>query len=295
MVTGASTAEAAVILIDARKGVLTQTRPAQLPRVAAGHPKIVVAVNKLDLVDYSRDVFERIEAEYRDFAAQIGLTDVVCIPMSAPAGRQHHRAQPLHALVPRPDPARLPRDRARRAACPGRAVPDAGPVGEPSRPRLPWLLRGDRRRTCTARRPGPRGAIRPAEHGRAHRHDGRRPRRGDRRAVGDPHTGRRDRHQPAGRPLRGRSPAGSADQFEAHIVWMAEHDMLPGRPYLLKLVPRPSGLAATRPKYRVDVNTSSTPPPRRSRSTRSGCATSTSTGRSRSTLARRTATWAGSC
>ena len=85
MVTGASTAEAAVILIDARKGVLTQTRRHSYLVSLLGIRKIVVAVNKLDLVDYSRDVFERIEAEYAT-AAQIGLTDVVCIPMSALRG-----------------------------------------------------------------------------------------------------------------------------------------------------------------------------------------------------------------
>ncbi|WP_324275651.1 sulfate adenylyltransferase subunit 1 [Blastococcus brunescens] len=86
MVTGASTAEAAVILIDARKGVLTQTRRHSYLVSLLGIRKIVVAVNKLDLVDYSRDVFEEIEAAYRDFAAQVGLTDVVCIPMSALRG-----------------------------------------------------------------------------------------------------------------------------------------------------------------------------------------------------------------
>src|SRR3954463_8366199 len=86
MVTGASTAELAVILIDARKGVLTQTRRHSYLVSLLGIRKIVVAVNKLDLVGYSRDVFEEIEAAYRDFAAQIGLTDIVCIPMSALRG-----------------------------------------------------------------------------------------------------------------------------------------------------------------------------------------------------------------
>jgi bifunctional enzyme CysN/CysC len=74
MVTGASTAELAVILIDARKGVLTQTRRHSFLVSLIGIRKIVVAVNKLDLVDYSREVFDEIEAEYREFAARIGLT-----------------------------------------------------------------------------------------------------------------------------------------------------------------------------------------------------------------------------
>jgi len=60
--------------------------PAQLSRVAARHPEGGVAVNKLDMVGYSKDVFDRIEQEYRDFARQIGLADVVCIPLSALKG-----------------------------------------------------------------------------------------------------------------------------------------------------------------------------------------------------------------
>src|SRR5205807_5932620 len=86
MVTGASTAELAVILVDGRKGVLTQTRRHSYLVSLLGIRKIVLAVNKLDLVEYSRAVFDRIEADYRAFAAQLGLTDIVCIPLSALRG-----------------------------------------------------------------------------------------------------------------------------------------------------------------------------------------------------------------
>ena len=86
MVTGASTADVAVILIDARKGVLTQTRRHSYLVSLLGIRKVVLAVNKLDMVGYSKDVFDRIEQEYRDFARQIGLGDVVCIPLSALKG-----------------------------------------------------------------------------------------------------------------------------------------------------------------------------------------------------------------
>src|SRR5205807_7822976 len=86
MVTGASTADAAVILVDARKGVLTQTRRHSYLVSLLGIRKIVLAVNKLDLVDFSKDDFDEIEAAYREFAKQIGLTDIVCIPMSALEG-----------------------------------------------------------------------------------------------------------------------------------------------------------------------------------------------------------------
>ena len=86
MVTGASTADVAVILIDARKGVLTQTRRHSYLVSLIGIRKVVLAINKLDMVGYSKDVFDRIEAEYRAFAKQIGLDDIVCIPLSALKG-----------------------------------------------------------------------------------------------------------------------------------------------------------------------------------------------------------------
>ncbi len=86
MVTGASTADLAVILIDARKGVLVQTRRHSYLVSLIGIRKVVLAINKMDLVDYSKEVFERIVEEYKAFAARIGLTDVVAIPISGLKG-----------------------------------------------------------------------------------------------------------------------------------------------------------------------------------------------------------------
>src|SRR5450631_793462 len=86
MVTGASTADLAVILIDARKGVLTQTRRHSYLVALLGIRHVVLAVNKMDLVDYSQDVFDKIEHGYRKFAHQIKLVDITCIPVSAVAG-----------------------------------------------------------------------------------------------------------------------------------------------------------------------------------------------------------------
>ncbi|MDE2309562.1 MAG: sulfate adenylyltransferase subunit CysN [Betaproteobacteria bacterium] len=83
MVTAASTANLVVILIDARKGVLTQTRRHTYLASLVGVPHIVLAVNKMDMVEYSEDTFNAIVAEYRAFAAQLGIHDVTCIPMSA--------------------------------------------------------------------------------------------------------------------------------------------------------------------------------------------------------------------
>src|SRR5262249_27604580 len=86
MITGASTADLAVILIDARKGVLTQTRRHSYLVSLLGIRRVAVAVNKMDLLDFSRDIFESIERDYLEFAGRIGLTDVTCIPTSAVHG-----------------------------------------------------------------------------------------------------------------------------------------------------------------------------------------------------------------
>ncbi len=82
MVTGASTADLAVILIDARKGVLTQTRRHSYLAHLLGIHNLVLAVNKMDLVGYEQKVFDGIVAEYREFASSIGITDFLPIPIS---------------------------------------------------------------------------------------------------------------------------------------------------------------------------------------------------------------------
>ena len=91
MVTGASTADLAVILIDARKGVLTQTRRHSYLVSLLGIRNVVLAVNKMDLVGYSQDVFDRIDADYRAFAQEIGLSRHRRHPALGAEGRQHRR------------------------------------------------------------------------------------------------------------------------------------------------------------------------------------------------------------
>ena len=100
MVTGASTADCAVILIDARKGVLTQTRRHTYLVSLLGIRHVALAINKLDLVDYSRGpVRARSRREYRAFAARLGLEDVTCIPVSALRGDNVVEPEPADALV----------------------------------------------------------------------------------------------------------------------------------------------------------------------------------------------------
>jgi len=86
MVTAASTANLVVILVDARKGVLVQTRRHTYLASLVGIPHIVLAVNKMDMVDYSEARYSEICAEYLKFAVQLGLTDITCIPLSALMG-----------------------------------------------------------------------------------------------------------------------------------------------------------------------------------------------------------------
>jgi len=83
MVTAASTANLAIILIDARKGVLTQTRRHSKLASLVGIPHLVVAINKMDLVDYSQEAYEKIKADYLEFAAKVGIDDIRFLPLSA--------------------------------------------------------------------------------------------------------------------------------------------------------------------------------------------------------------------
>ena len=147
MVTGASTADLAVILIDARKGVLTQTRRHSYLAHLIGIRNIVLAVNKMDLVDYDQAIFDAIVADYRAFADQIGIDDFTADP---DLRRSRATTSPTpSANTPwyhGPDADRASRDRRdRRRRRPGQAVPHAGAMGQPPESRLPRLLRPDRR------------------------------------------------------------------------------------------------------------------------------------------------------
>jgi bifunctional enzyme CysN/CysC len=83
MVTGASTAEVAIILVDARNGILTQTKRHAFISALLGIPHLVIAVNKMDLVDYSEERFEEIRGEFREWAAKLDAHDIRYIPISA--------------------------------------------------------------------------------------------------------------------------------------------------------------------------------------------------------------------
>ena len=255
MVTGASTADLAVILVDARKGVLTQTRRHSFLVSLVGIRQVVLAVNKLDLVGYDHEVFEAIEAEYRALAGELGIAQVHCLPISALVGDNLTSPSPntpwydgpdlmtLLELAPVDDgaaamPLRLPVQLVSRPSHDFRGF--AGTVvGGRLRPGdrvvvLPSGVQSTVARVVTAD-----GDLVEAEAGRAVTVT----------LADEVDVSRGDVICSADRP------ATVTDQVEAHLVWLAEQPMLPGRRYLLKLGTRIVNATVARPKYRVDVDT----------------------------------------
>ena len=255
MVTGASTADAAVILIDARKGVLTQTRRHSYLVSLLGIRHVVLAVNKMDLVGWDRQVYDAILQEYAEFAAQIGIKDYTAIPMSALKGdniTSRSEAAPWYegpALMPLLETLPVEDDL--------REQPFRMPVQWVNRPNLDFRGFSGLISTGTVR---PGDKIKALPSGRESTIDRIVTFRGDldEAVAGQSVTltlkdeidiSRGDVISEAG------SPPPVADQFEATIVWMDDEAMLPGRPYLLKVGTRVVSAQVTEPKYKVNVNT----------------------------------------
>ena len=135
MVTGASTADVAVILIDARKGVVEQTRRHAFIASLLGIRHLVVCVNKMDLVGYAQQRFEQVEQEFREFCARLETTDVTFIPTSAVHGENIVERSRAHALVPGPGAAVPPRARPHLLGPQPDRLPVPGAVGDPARAR----------------------------------------------------------------------------------------------------------------------------------------------------------------
>jgi bifunctional enzyme CysN/CysC len=255
MVTGASTADAAVILIDACKGVLTQTRRHSYLVSLLGIEKVVLAVNKLDLVDYSKEVFDRIAGEYRDFAAGIGLSNVTCIPLSALRGANIVESSPETPWYQ--GPTLLSYLEAIDVEDGSRQTPFRMPVQWVNRPDLDFrgfsgLIVGGCVRPGSPVRALPSGRSTTVK--RIATFDGDL----DEAVAGQSVTLVLEDEIDVSRGdvlCAGDQPAEIADQFEAHIIWMHDDGMLPGRPYLLKLGSSLVGATFSQPKYKVNVNT----------------------------------------
>jgi len=255
MVTGASTADAAVILIDARKGVLTQTRRHSFLVSLIGIRHLVLAVNKMDLVGWSREVFDTIVAEYREFAAQIGITDFTAIPMSALNGE--NITEPSDAAPWYDGPALMPWLEGVQVEDDLQSGPFRMPVQWVNRPNLDFRGFSGLIASGTVR-PGDRLKVLPS--GRESRVARIVTKDGDlERAVAgqsvtitltdEVDVSRGDVLATAAEPPQ------VSGQFETTLVWMDDEPMLPGRPYLLKIGARTVQASITEFKHRVNVNT----------------------------------------
>ncbi|MFN7726261.1 MAG: sulfate adenylyltransferase subunit CysN [Rubrivivax sp.] len=256
MITGASTADVAVILIDARRGVLTQTRRHSFLVSLIGIRKVVLAINKMDLVEYSQQVFNRIDEEYRVFAEQIGLKDITTIPLSALKGDNMTSPSAAMGWYKGPtlmgfletceiDEGRLQND------------PFRLPVQWVNRPNLDF--RGFAGLIASGRiKPGDRIRVQPSGREstvkRIVAHGGDLPEAVAGQSVTLTLTDEVDISR--GDVIStAEAPAEVADQFECSIVWMTDEPLLPGRPYLMKLGTRVVSATVTEPKYKVNVNT----------------------------------------
>jgi bifunctional enzyme CysN/CysC len=255
MATGASTAELAVILADARKGVLTQTRRHSFIVSLLGIRKIVLAVNKMDLVDYGEETFRAIEEEYRAFAGQIGLEDIVCIPVSALKG--DNVVAPSAVMDWYHGPTLM-------------AHLETVEVGEdlasqPFRMPVQWANRPDQsfrgfsgQIVSGAVRPGDEIKVMPSARAsrvsRIATFDGDL----DVAVAGQSVTLTLSDEIEAGRGsilCAAADPVTVADQFEVEILWMDQEPMLAGRPYLVKIGAQAVSGSLAQPKYRINVNT----------------------------------------
>src|SRR5713101_6583137 len=254
MATGASTADLAVLLVDARKGVLAQTRRHSLICSLFGIRHIVLAVNKLDLVGFDRAVFDRITEDYGGFAGTLGFTSLVMIPLSA---RYGDNLTERSARTPWYDGPSL------LECLEGIDVTDA-PGARPLRFPVQWVNRpnADFRGfagTVVAGSVAPGDPILVMGSARSSRikeivtFDSVVPRA----AAGDAVTLTFDDEIDVSRGdllVDPQAPAEFADQFAAHLVWMKEEALVPGRSYWLRIGTRTVSATVTALKHRINVD-----------------------------------------
>ena len=255
MATGASTADLAVILIDARKGVLTQTRRHSYIVSLLGISHVILAVNKMDLVGHSLDVFEAITEDYLAFASELGFTDIVCIPVSALKGDNVFDRGVIMSWYA--GPTLIEHLEAVDTRTQGSEHPFRMPVQ--------WVNRPD---------PGFRGysgaivggAIRPGDEivvapsGKTSRvsrivtFDGDL----DEAVAGQAVTLTLEDQIDISRGdviASERARPGVTDQFRGHILWMSADQMLPGRTYEIKIGAQRAKATVSDLRYKVNVNT----------------------------------------
>jgi bifunctional enzyme CysN/CysC len=254
MITGASTADVAILLIDARRGVLTQTRRHSYLASLIGIRTVVLAINKMDLVNYSRDVYDRILGDYISFARGLDIQHIEPIPISALVGDNITEKSGNMPWYTGPDLMSYLET----------VEIATRPVNAPFRLPVQWVNRpnSDFRGfsgfiASGAVQPGDKVKIMPS--GRQTRVarvilDGDLPYATAGQSVTVTLTDEVDCSR--GDVISGvENPAEVSDQFETTIVWMNDTPMLPGRSYLLKLGTKTVTASITTLKHRVNVNT----------------------------------------
>ena len=255
MATGASTADLAIILIDARKGVLTQTRRHSYIVSLLGIRHVVLAVNKMDLIDWDQAAFDAIDAEYREFAGQLGLTDIHTIPMSALTGANvfsgstempWYQGPALMHLLETIDITQDTTD-----------LPFRLPVQWVNRPNLDFRGFSGTIASGTVKVDDPVAATLTGRTSRVSRIVGP---SGDLQEASAPQSVTIcladeidiSRGDMLAHP--GTLPA-AADQFAAHVVWMDTDAVLPGRAYIARFATATATAQISDLVHKIDVNT----------------------------------------
>jgi bifunctional enzyme CysN/CysC len=256
MATGASTAQAAVLLIDARKGLLTQTKRHSRIVSMLGIRHVALAVNKMDLVDWSQPVFEEITLAYRRFAEDLGFDSITAIPLSALEGYNIVELG-LGAMPWYEGPSLLRWLETIQTQQSTTAEPFTMSVQWVNRPNLDF--RGFSGRIASGSvKPG--ASVRISPSGVATRIKEIAIWGGPKAEVtaGQSVTLVLEDQVDASRGdviADASHPVECADQFEADLFWMSERALLPGRPYAALIHSKSAGVTITHIKYRVDVNT----------------------------------------
>ena len=256
MITGASTADLALLLVDARKGVLEQTRRHSILANLVGIRRVVLAVTKMDLVDYDRDLFDAVVADYSAFSAKIGIADWVAIPVSGLGG--DNVSARSEAMSWYEGPTLLEH----LETVP---IDSAADEAKPFRMPVQWVNRPDQHfrgfaGQVASGRIGPGSEVRILPSGRLTRvarvvtMDGDL----DEALAGQSITLTLAEEVDCSRGdviAASKEPPHAADQFEATIVWMADEALTPGRGYWLKLGTQTVTATVAHPKHQLNVNT----------------------------------------
>ena len=255
MATGASTCQLAIILIDARHGVMTQTRRHSFIVSLLGIRHVVVAVNKMDLVDYSREVFERIKDEYTGFVAKLDLRDITFIPMSALKG--DNVASKSDAMPWYPGPPLLDHLETVHIASDRNLTDFRFPVQYVLRPNLNFrgfagtvasgvVRKGDEVMVLPS---GKRSTVKSIVTYDGELDEAFAPQAVTLTLADEVDVSRGDMLVPPA------DPPHVSSEIEAMVVWMAEQPFVPGRLYTLKQTTRQVTAEVASFRYGVDVNT----------------------------------------